>query len=63
MAKFSAGDKVKVADRPVWPNGYKIANMTGTIIEVKTNPPGYVIMRAEKTGYDMAFYENELEKI
>lgn len=62
MAKFNVGDKVKVMDRPVWPGGYKIANIRGTIVEIKTNPPGYVIMRAEKTGYDMAFHEIELEK-
>lgn len=62
MVKFNVGDKVKVADRPVWPDGYKIANMTGTIVEIKSNPPGYIIMKADKTGYNMAFYENELEK-
>lgn len=62
MAKFQLGDKVRVVDRPVWPGGYKIANMTGTIVEVKSNPPGYVIMKADKTGYNMAFYENELEQ-
>jgi hypothetical protein len=62
MAKFKLGDKVKVADRPVWLDGYKIANMIGTVVEVKANPPGYIIMKADKTGYNMAFYENELEK-
>ena len=62
MAKFNVGDKVKVLDRPVWPGGYKIANLAGTIVEVKGNPPGYVIMKAEKTGYNMVFHENELEK-
>jgi hypothetical protein len=62
MAKFNVGDKVKVLDRPVWPGGYKLTNLTGEIVEVKDNPPGYVIMKAEKTSYNMAFYENELEK-
>ncbi|MDO9333015.1 MAG: hypothetical protein Q7T57_00625 [Dehalococcoidales bacterium] len=62
MAKFSVGDKVKVLDRPVWPGGYKIANLAGMIVEVKENPPGYVIVKAEKTGYNMAFHENELGK-
>jgi len=63
MAKFAVGDKAKVMDRPGWPGGYKIANWTGTIVEVKENPVGYVIMKAERTGYDMAFPENELEKV
>jgi hypothetical protein len=62
MAKFNLGDKVKVLDRPGWPGGYKIAHWTGVIIEVKTDPAGYVIMKADSTGYDMAFPENELEK-
>jgi len=30
---------------------------------VKEDPVGYVIMKADKTGYDMAFPENELDKI
>ena len=62
MAKFNVGDKVKVMDRPGWPGGYKIANWTGTIVEVKEDPVGYVIMKADRTGYNMAFPENELEK-
>lgn len=62
MAKFQMGDKVKVLDRPGWPGGYKIASWTGTIIEVKEDPAGYVIMKADKTGYNMAFPEHELEK-
>jgi len=61
MPRFKIGDKAKVADRPVWPGGYKIANMTGTVVEVKTNPPGYLIVKMDKTGYNMAFQENELE--
>jgi hypothetical protein len=62
MAKFSLGDKVVVLDRPGWPGGYRIANMTGTVTEVKINPPGYIIIKADTTGYNMAFHENELEK-
>jgi hypothetical protein len=62
MAKFQIGDKVKVLDRPGWPGGYKIANMEGKIVEVKADPAGYVVMKASKTGYDMAFPETELEK-
>lgn len=63
MAKFQVGDKVKVLDRPGWPGGYKIANMQGKIVEVKDDPAGYVVMKAEKTGYNMAFPDFELEKI
>ena len=62
MTKFNVGDKVKVMDRLGWPNGYKIANMIGTVVEVKQSPPGYVIIKAEKTGFNMAFHEIELEK-
>jgi hypothetical protein len=63
VAKFQVGDKVKVLDRPGWPGGYKIANMSGKIVEVKDDPAGYVVMKAEKTGYNMAFPDFELEKI
>ncbi|MDD5189696.1 MAG: hypothetical protein PHE50_01485 [Dehalococcoidales bacterium] len=63
MAKFNVGDKIKVLDRPGWPGGYKIANWTGVISEVKSDPAGYVVMKADKTGYEMAFPENELEKV
>jgi len=63
MAQFSVGDKARVKDRPGWPGGYKIAGWEGTIVEVKEDPVGYVIMRAAKTGYDMAFPEGELDKI
>ncbi len=63
MYKFSIGDKVRVIDRPGWPGGYQIAGWTGSIVEVKEDPKGYVIMLADKTGYRMAFPENELEKI
>ena len=63
MAKFTVGDKAMVKDRPGWPGGYKIANWEGEIVEVKDDPAGYVIMKAAKTGYNMAFPEDELEKI
>jgi hypothetical protein len=63
MAKFKVGDKAKVLDRPGWPGGYKIGNWEGKIVEVKENPAGYVIMKADKTGYNMAFPEAELEKV
>ena len=63
MADFQVGDRVKVKDRPGWPGGYKIANWEGGIVEVKENPKDYVIMKADKTGYRMAFHENELDKV
>ena len=63
MATFKVGDRVKVKDRPGWPGGYKIANWAGKVVEVKDDPTGYVIMKADKTGYNMAFPEHELEKI
>ncbi len=63
MGEFKVGDKVKVKDRPGWPGGYKIAGWTGEIVEVKDDPKGWVIMRADKTGYNMAFPEHELERI
>ena len=63
MANFKVGDKARVLDRPGWPGGYKIAGWTGEIVEVKDDPKDYVIMLADKTGYRMAFPEQELEKI
>lgn len=63
MTKFKVGDRVKVLDRKGWPGGYKIANWEGQITEVKDDPSGYVVMKADKTGYDMTFSENELVKI
>jgi hypothetical protein len=63
MSELKMGDRVRVKDRPGWPGGYKIANWEGTIVEVKEDPRGYVIMKVDKTGYNMAFPEPELDKI
>ena len=63
MAEFKVGDRARVEDRPGWPGGYTIAGWEGEIVEVKEDPAGYVIMKADKTGYDMAFPDHELEKI
>ncbi len=64
MAKFNPGDRVKVLDKPNWPDGgYKIGNWEGKVVELVENPAGYVIMKADKTGYNMMFHEKELEKI
>ena len=62
MPKFIVGDRVKVLDKPGWPDGgYKLANWEGGIVEVIENPAGYVLMKADKTGYNMLFHEKELE--
>ena len=63
MSQFQVGDRVRVKDRPGWPGDYQIANWEGQIVKVIDNPAGYVIIKADKTGYDMAFPEQELEKI
>jgi hypothetical protein len=63
MDKFQVGHRARVLDRPSWPGGYKIANWEGEIVKVKEDPIGYIIMRADKTGFDMAFPEAELEKL
>ena len=63
MADFKVAFRARVNDRPGWPGGYKIADWEGEIVEVKEDPAGYVIMRADKTGYDMAFPDHELEKM
>jgi len=62
--KFEVGDRVKVLDKPGWPDGgYKIANWEGKIVKIIKNPKGYVIMKADTTGYKMMFHEKELKKI
>ena len=64
MPKFNVGDRVKVLDKPNWPDGgYKLANWEGTIVEVIEDPAGFVINKADKTGYNMMFHEKELEQI
>lgn len=63
MSEFKVGDRARVKDRPGWPRGYKIANWEGEVVEVKADPAGYVGMKADKTGYNMAFPEQELERI
>jgi hypothetical protein len=63
MDKFNMGDRVKVLDKPGWPDGgYKLANREGKIVRIIGNPAGYVMMKADKTGYNMMFHEKELEK-
>jgi hypothetical protein len=53
-----------VLDKPGWPDGgYKLANWEGKIAAVINDPAGYVLMKADKTGYNMMFHEKELKKI
>jgi hypothetical protein len=59
MSEFSVGDKVRVKERP----NYTLSGWEGEIVEVKEDPKGWIIMKAAKTGYKMAFPETELEKI
>jgi len=64
MPKCNIGDRVEVLDKPNWPDGgYKIANWEGTIVEIIENPAGYVVMKADKTGYNMMFHKKEFEQI
>jgi hypothetical protein len=59
MSEFSVGDKVRVKERP----NYTLSGWEGEIVEVKEDPKGWIIIKAAKTGYKMAFPETELEKI
>ena len=55
-----------VKDRVSWPGGYQITNweeVEGIIVEVKEDPARYIITRADNTGYDMAWPEDESDKI
>ena len=35
----------------------------GTIVQVVENPVSYVMMKADKTSYDILFHEKELEQL
>lgn len=59
MAELNAGDKVRVKERP----NYTLSGWEGEVVEVKEDPKGWIIIKAAKTGYKMAFPETELEKI
>jgi len=63
VSVFKVGDRVRVKDRPGWPGGYRIANWEGQVVEVVSDPAGYVVIKADQSKYDMAFPEDELEKI
>ena len=59
MSELKAGDRVTVKDRP----NYTLSGWQGEVVEVKEDPKGWIIIKADKTGYRMAFPESELEKI
>ena len=62
MPIFKVGDRVKVLDKPNWPDGgYKIGNWEGTIIQIVEDPAGYVTVKADETEYNMLFHAKELE--
>jgi hypothetical protein len=59
MAELNIGDKVRVKERP----NYTLSGWEGEVVEVKEDPKGWIIIKAAKTGYKMAFPDTELEKI
>jgi hypothetical protein len=59
MAEINVGDRVRVKERP----NYTLSGWEGEVVEVKEDPKGWIIIKAAKTGYKMAFPETELEKI
>ncbi len=59
MAELKVGDRVRVKDRP----NYSLSGWEGEVVEVKVDPAGWIIIKADKTGYRMAFPESELQKL
>jgi len=59
MADLNIGDRIRVKDRP----NYTLSGWEGEVVEVKEDPKGWIIIKADKTGYRMAFDESELEKL
>lgn len=59
MAELSVGDKVRVKER----QNYTLSGWEGEVVEVKEDPKGWIIIKAAKTGYKMAFPDTELEKV
>ena len=59
MSELRTGDRIKVKERP----NYTLSGWEGEVIEVKEDPKGWIIIKADKTGYKMAFPESELEKL
>ena len=59
MADLKTGDRVRVKDRPT----YTLSGWEGEVVEVKEDPKGWIIVKADKTGYRMAFPESQLQKL
>ncbi len=59
MADLKTGDRVRVKER----TDYTLSGWEGEVIEVKEDPKGWIIVKADKTGYRMAFPETQLEKL
>lgn len=59
MAELQIGDRIKVNERP----NYTLSGWEGEVMEVKEDPKGWIIIKADKTGYRMAFPESELKKL
>ncbi|MCJ7522410.1 MAG: hypothetical protein MUP21_09380 [Dehalococcoidia bacterium] len=59
MAELQIGDRIKVKER----SNYTLSGWEGEVMEVKEDPKGWIIIKADKTGYRMAFPESELEKL
>jgi len=59
MAELKTGDRVRVKERP----DYTLSGWEGEVLEVKEDPKGWIIIKADKTGYRMAFPETELDKL
>ncbi|TET17770.1 MAG: hypothetical protein E3J81_01375 [Dehalococcoidia bacterium] len=59
MAELKTGDRVRVKERP----DYTLSGWEGEVVEVKEDPKGWIIIKADKTGYRMAFPETELDKL
>ena len=59
MGELKIGDRIRVKERP----DYTLSGWEGEVVEVKEDPKGWMIIKADKTGYRMAFPDSELEKI
>ncbi|MGB3129996.1 MAG: hypothetical protein WBC11_09840 [Dehalococcoidia bacterium] len=59
MAELQIGDRIKVKER----SNYTLSGWEGEVMEVKEDPKGWIIIKADKTGYRMAFPESELKKL
>lgn len=59
MGELQKGDRIRIKEKL----GCKVSGWKGEVIEVKEDPSGWLVVKADQTGYDMAFPENEVEKI